>query len=103
MTKIKTKYDNYTNKKLLINKVEDIFKIDNMKFGYVDGLKYAILTIDNEEYITYSKVILKQISKFDYKNVFVVLKEFRVNELSGRKYHMLYCVPEELLWHKKHF
>lgn len=97
MTKIKTKYDQHTDKKLLINKVEDIFKIDNIKFGYIDGLKYAILTINDEEYITYSKVILNQLKFNDLKNEPVVLKEFRVNEFSDRKYHILYSVPEELL------
>ena len=97
-----TKYDTYTNKKLLINKVEDIFKIDNIEFGRTGerlkhSLKYAILTIDGEEYITYSKVILNQISKFNYKNVFVVLKAFPVNDFINMKYHRLYVVPEDLL------
>ena len=97
-----TKYDTYTNKKLLINKVEDVFKIDDIKFGRTGerlkhSLKYVILTIDGEEYITYSKVILNQISKFDYKNVFVVLKAFPVNDFINMKYHRLYVVPEDLL------
>jgi len=97
MTKLKTEYDTYTSKKLLINLVEDVFTIEDIEHGIIDGLKCAILLIDGEYYITYSKVILKQLSKFDYKNVFVVLKEFRVSEFGNRKYHKLYVVPEELL------
>ena len=102
MTKIKTEYDTYINKKLLINKVEDIFKIDNIEFGRTKerlkhSLKYAILTINNEEYITYSKVILNQLKSGSFTNVKVVLKEYRVNEFSNMKYHKLYSVSEVLL------
>ena len=93
MIKNKTKHDKYTNKKLLINKVEDIFRIDNIEFGRIDGLKYAILTIDNDEYITYSKVILNQLkNNNNFRNESVVLKEFRTNEFGNKKYHILYVV-----------
>jgi len=106
MTKIKTEYDIYTNKKLLINKVEDIFKIDKVEFDRTKerlkhSLRYAILTINNEEYITYSKVILNQLEFYDFKNVPVVLKEIRVNEFSDKKYHKLFPVPGRLLWSNK--
>lgn len=102
MKKIKTEYDSYTNKKLLINKVEDIFKIDKVEFGRTKerlkhSLRYAILTINNEEYITYSKVVLNQLEFYDLEDVPVVLKEIRVNEFSDKKYHKLFPVPKELL------
>ena len=97
MTKIKIEYDTYTNKKLLINLVGDIFKIEDIEYGIIDGLKCAILLVNGEYYITYSKVILNQLKNYDVKNISVVLKEHRVNEFSNMKYHKLYPVPEVLL------
>ena len=102
MTKLKTEYDKHTNKKLLINLVEDVFKIDDIEFGRTKerlkhSLNYAILTINGNEYITYSKVILNQLEIYDVKNVLVVLKEHRLSEFDNRKYHKLYPVPEDLL------
>jgi hypothetical protein len=96
-----TKYDPYTNKKLLINKVEDIFKIDDIEFGRTKervkhSLKYAILTINGNEYITYSKVILNQLKSGNFNNVEVVLKEHRLSEFDDRKYHKLYIIGELL-------
>ena len=101
MTKIKTEYDPYTNIKLLINLVEDIFKIDNIEFGRTKerlkhSLKYAILTINDNEYITYSKVILNQLKSGSFTNVEVVLKEHRLSEFDDRKYHKLYIIGELL-------
>ena len=101
MTRIKTEYDKHTNKKLLINLVEDVFKIDNIEFGRIKerlkhSLKYAILTINGNEYITYSKVILNQLKSGSFTNVKVVLKEYRVNEFSNMKYHKLYIIGELL-------
>jgi len=97
MTKIKTEHDTYTNKKLLINLAENIFKIDNIEFGRTKerlkhSLKYAILTIDGEEYITYSKIILNQLKSGNFTNVEVVLKEHRLSEFDDRKYHKLYII-----------
>ena len=102
MTKIKTEYDTYTNKKLLINLVEDVFKIDDIEFGRIGGrlkhsLKYAILTINGEEYISYSKVILNQLEIYEVRNIFVVLKEHRRSEFDDRKYHKLY--PYQRIYH----
>lgn len=95
-TKIITEYDIYTNKKLLINLLKQVFKISNIKFNKIDGLDYAILIINDKEYITYSKVILDQLKNYDFINVVVVLKEHPVSG-SNRKYHKLHIVPDELL------
>ena len=102
MVKIKTEYDVHTNKKLLINLVHEVIKIDNIEFGRTNdrlkhSLRYAILTINGEEYITYSKVILSQLEIYDLKDVYVVLQEHRLSEFDNRKYHKLYPVSEELL------
>ena len=101
MTRIKTEYDAYTSKKLLINLVEDIFKITDIEFGRTGerlkhSLKYAILTINGNEYITYSKVILNQLKSGGFTNVEVVLKEHRLSEFDDRKYHKLYIIGELL-------
>ena len=96
MTKIKTEYDTYTNKKLLINLVEDIFKIDDIEFGTIYRMPYAILTINDDEYITYSKIILKQLKSDSFTNVEVVLKAFYVNDFINKKFHKLYIIGELL-------
>ena len=96
MTKIKTEYDTYTPKKLLINLVEDIFKITDIEYGSIYRMPYAILTINDDEYITYSKVILKQLKSDSFTNVEVVLKAFYVNDFINNKYHQLYIIGELL-------
>ena len=98
-----TKYDPYTDIKLLTNLTDQIFKITDIKYDKLDFLnwKYAILTINENIYITYSKIILKQLKSDSFTNVEVVLKEYRVNEFSNMKYHKLYPVPEVLLCPKK--
>ena len=85
------RYDSYTGIKLLTNLVNKTFKITDINYDKLDFLnwKYAILTINNEEYITYSKVILNQLKSGSFTNVKVVLKEYRVNEFSNMKYHIL--------------
>ena len=97
------KYDPYTDIKLLTNLTDQIFKITDIKYDKLSFLnwKYAILTINENIYITYSKVIINQLKSGCFINVEVVLKEFRTNEFSNMKYHKLYPVSEVLLWHKK--
>ena len=92
MTKIKTEYDTYTNKKLLINLVDDFFRIEDIEYGIIDGMPYAILDINNGKYITYSKNILVQLKFFDFINKLVVMKEFSTDEFRTKKYHKLYVV-----------
>jgi len=92
------KYDTYTGIKLLTNLTEQTFKITDIKYDKLDFLnwKYAILTINENTYITYSKVILNQLKSDIFTNVEVVLKEFRTNEFSNMKYHKLYIIGELL-------
>ena len=87
-----TKYDSYTNKKLLINLVDDFFRITNIEFGCIYDLDYAILVVNGDGYITYSKIILRQLKSYDFTNKLVVLKEFPINDFINRKYHRLYIV-----------
>ena len=101
MLKIKTEFDRYTDKKLLINLIEDVFKIEDIEYGIINNLKYAILLINGEYYITYSKTILNQLEMYDLRNVHVVLKEFPINEFNNKKYHILYIVPVSLIWSNK--
>jgi hypothetical protein len=93
------KYDPYTCIKLLTNLTEQTFKITDINYDKLDFLnwKYAILTINENIYITYSKVIINQLKSGSFINVEVVLKEFRTNEFSNMKYHKLYSVSEGLL------
>ena len=92
MTKIKTEYDSYTKEKLLINLVDDIFRIEDIDSGQIFNLKYAILTVNGEDYITYSKVIIDQLKSYDFINKLVVMKEFSTDEFRTKKYHKLYVV-----------
>ena len=85
-----TKYDPYTNIKLLTNLTDKNFKITNIKYDKLDFLnwKYAILTINSNIYITYSKIIIDQLKTTNYINEQVVLKV--VESLnSNQKYHIL--------------
>ena len=92
------KYDPYTNIKLLTNLIDKTFKISKIKYDklYFLNWKYAILTINENTYITYSKVIINQLKSGSFINVEVVLKEFRTNEFSNMKYHKLYILGELL-------
>ena len=92
MSKIKTEFDRYTDKKLLINLVDDFFRITDIEFDCIYDLDYVILTINEDYYITYSKVILKQLKSYDFINKLVVLKKFSINDFINRKYHKLYIV-----------
>ena len=96
MAKLKTEYDTYTSKKLLINLVEDIFKITDIEYGKIYKSDYAILTINDDEYITYSKIIIKQLKSGSFTNVEVVLKAFYVNDFINKKFHKLYIIGELL-------
>ena len=89
-----TKYDPYTDIKLLTNLTDKTFKISNIKYDklYFLNWKYALLKINENIYITYSKVIINQLKSAPFINVEVVLKEFRTNEFSNMKYHKLYVV-----------
>ena len=85
-----TNYDPYTDIKLLTNLTDKIFKITDIKYDKLDFLnwKYAILTINNNIYITYSKVIIDQLKTTNFINEQVVLKI--VESLnSNQKYHIL--------------
>ena len=85
-----TNYDPDTGIKLLTNLTDKIFKITDIKYDKLDFLnwKYAILTINNNIYITYSKVIIDQLKTTNFINEQVVLKI--VESLnSNQKYHIL--------------
>ena len=89
-----TKYDTYTDIKLLTNLTEQTFKITDIKYDklYFLNWKYAILTINENIYITYSKVIIDQLKSYDFINKLVVMKEFSTDEFRTKKYHKLYVV-----------
>ena len=88
-----TKYDPYTNIKLLTNLTNQTFKITNIKYDKLDFLnwRYALLTINNDIYITYSKIIINQLKSANYINVQVILKIVESYELPN-KYHVLWKV-----------
>jgi len=93
-----TNYDPYTDIKLLTNLTDKTFKISKIKYDklYFLNWKYAILAINENIYITYSKIIINQLKTKNFINVQVVLKEFYVNEFTNRKYHKLYIIGELL-------
>ena len=85
-----TNYDPYTDIKLLTNLTDKTFKISNINYGklYFLNWKYALLTINENIYITYSKVIIEQLKSSNFINEQVVLKV--VDSLSSnQKYHIL--------------
>ena len=85
-----TRYDPYTDIKLLTNLTDKAFKITDIKYDklYFLNWKYAILTINKNLYITYSKVIINQLKSINYINEQVILK--KVESLnSNQKYHIL--------------
>ena len=88
-----TNYDPYTGIKLLTNLVNKTFKITDINYDKLDFLnwKYALLTINNDIYITYSKVILNQLKSANYINepVDLVLVE---SYDRPKKYHVLWKV-----------
>ena len=88
-----TNYDPYTNIKLLTNLTNKTFKISKIKYDklYFLNWKYAILTINNNIYITYSKIIINQLKSSNYINEKVILKIVESHELPN-KYHVLWKV-----------
>ena len=88
-----TKYDPYTDIKLLTNLTDKTFKISNIKYDklYFLNWKYALLTINENIYITYSKIIINQLKSSNFINVQVILKVVESYELPN-KYHVLWKV-----------
>ena len=88
-----TKYDPYTNIKLLTNLTNQTFKITNIKYDKLDFLnwKYALLTINNNIYITYSKIIIDQLKTTNYINESVDLTIVESYD-RPKKYHVLWKV-----------
>ena len=84
------KYDPYTDIKLFTNLTGKTFKISKIKYDklYFLNWKYAILTINKNIYITYSKIIINQLKSTNYINVQAVLKEVE-SLCSNQKYHIL--------------
>ena len=88
-----TKYDPYTDIKLLTNLTNQTFKITDINYGklYFLNWKYALLTINSNIYITYSKIIINQLKSTNYINEQVVLKIVESDDYS-EKYHVLWKV-----------
>ena len=88
-----TNYDPYTDIKLLTNLTDKIFKITDIKYDKLDFLnwKYAILTINSNIYITYSKIIIDQLKTTNYINKQVVLKVVECYD-RPKKYHVLWRI-----------
>jgi hypothetical protein len=88
-----TKYDPYTDIKLLTNLTGQTFKISNINHGklYFLNWKYALLTINNNIYITYSKVIIEQLKSSNFINEQAVLKVVESYD-QPKKYHVLWKV-----------
>ena len=86
-------YDPYTDIKLLTNLTDQTFKITNIKYDKLDFLnwRYALLTINNNIYITYSKVIIEQLKSSNYINEQVILKIVESYK-HPKKYHVLWKV-----------
>ena len=88
-----TNYDPYTGIKLLTNLVNKTFKITDINYDklYFLNWKYALLTINNNIYITYSKIIINQLKSANYINepVDLVLVE---SYDYPKKYHVLWKV-----------
>ena len=88
-----TNYDPYTGIKLLTNLVNKTFKITDINYDklYFLNWKYALLTINNNIYITYSKIIINQLKSVNYINepVDLVLVESYDHP---KKYHVLWKV-----------
>ena len=86
-------YDPYTGIKLLTNLTNQTFKITDIKYDKLDFLnwKYALLTIGENIYITYSKIIIDQLKTTNYINepVDLVLVE---SYNYPKKYHVLWKV-----------
>ena len=88
------KYDTYTGIKLLTNLTDKkTFKISKIKYDKLSFLnwKYALLTINKNIYITYSKIIINQLKSANYINepVDLVLVE---SYDRPKKYHVLWKV-----------
>ena len=88
-----TKYDPYTGIKLLTNLTGQTFKISKIKYDtlYFLNWKYALLTINNNIYITYSKVIIEQLKSSNFINEQAVLKVVESYDYP-KSYHVLWRI-----------
>ena len=88
-----TNYDPYTGIKLLTNLVNKTFKITDINYDklYFLNWKYALLAINKNIYITYSKVIIEQLKSSNFINEQVVLKVVESYDYP-KKYHVLWKV-----------
>jgi hypothetical protein len=88
-----TKYDPYTNIKLLTNLTNQTFKITDIKYDKLGFLNwvYALLTINSNIYITYSKIIIEQLKTTNYINEPVDLTIVESYD-RPKKYHVLWRI-----------